>query len=386
MLLTSVSGFRVNKSEFTRMKKQTARQALMILTGILTMSCGRNADTATPQVKPLLEAVYASGYVVAQNQYQVFAQAEGYVAAKLAEDGALVKKGDPLYIIESDQQSARLKLAQENYAVAAEHYGQQSPVLQELAAQRASAKSRLAFDSLNATRYANLLKSNATTQVEYERMRLMYNNSRNDYEAAVKRYERTRDQLYLEWRNARSQLEIAGSERGRYILRSDLDGRVFRTMKDVGELVRRTEAVAIVGDENNFELQLSVDELDIQRIQVGQEVLAKIDAYPGQVYRARVSKIFPMVNAQQQSLRVDATLDEPLPQAYSGLALEANIIIRRATKAVVIPRQALLTGDSVWIQDDGGKRKVAVKKGIETLDEVEIQAGLDTNTVIYIRH
>ncbi len=42
--------------------------------------------------KPLTEAVYASGLVVAQDEYQVFAQVDGYLAEKMVSDGDAVKK------------------------------------------------------------------------------------------------------------------------------------------------------------------------------------------------------------------------------------------------------------------------------------------------------
>ena len=149
-------------------------------------------------------------------------------------------------------------------------------------------------------------------------------------------------------------------------------------MKEKGELVRRNEAVAVIGKGSMFYLQLSVDELDVQRVKVGQEVLVKIDAYPDKIFRARITAIFPMINKQQQSIRVDADLTEPLPGGFSGLALEANIIIRQKAKALVIPKTALLPGDSVQLKTEDGVKKVKVVKGLETLDEVEITDGLDS--------
>ena len=95
-----------------------------------------------------------------------------------------------------------------------------------------------------------------------------------------------KNQLYVELQNPKSQLQIAGDESGRYIVRSQIDGTVFKTMKEKGELVRRNEAVAMVGMDDAFYLQLNVDEVDVQRLKAGQEVLAKIDAYPGKVSRA----------------------------------------------------------------------------------------------------
>ena len=146
------------------------------------------------------------------------------------------------------------------------------------------------FDSLNYVRYSNLLNSNATTRSEYDRMKLLYDNSRNEYALQKSRYEKTKNQLYIELQNAKSQLQIASNESGRYTIRSQVDGKVFKTMKEKGELVRRNEAVAVIGKDSAFYLELSVDELDVQRVKAGQEVIVKIDAYPDKIFHARCNQ------------------------------------------------------------------------------------------------
>jgi HlyD family secretion protein len=350
---------------------------LSLLTIILS-SCKNSQEEIKPQVKPLMEAVYASGFVVAKDEYEVFSQAEGYLSEKLVMDGEEVKKGDPLFIIEADQQSSRYNLAKENYEMAIRNVGTDSPVLDELRASIETSKTKMQFDSLNFVRYTNLLKSNATTRSEFDRIKLLYDNSKNEYGLQKSRYKKIKDQLYIELQNAKSQLQIAGDESGRYTVRSQVDGMVFKTMKEKGELVRRNEAVAVVGKENVFYLQLSVDELDVQRVKLGQKVFVKIDAYPNKIFKASVSKVYPLINKQLQSIRVVADLDEPLPGGFSGLALEANIVVRQKENALVIPKTVLLPGDSINIKTDDGVKKVKVEIGIETMDEVEITSGLDS--------
>jgi HlyD family secretion protein len=350
----------------------------LFLLALTFAGCKRNHEIIKPQRKTLMEAIYASGFVVARDEYQVFAQAEGYLSAKLVNDGDIVRQGDPLFIIEADQQSARYRIARENYDMALANHGKSSPVLKELMAAVDVAKTKMEFDSLNFVRYTNLLRSNATTRADYDRMKLQFDNSKNEYILQKSRLGKTQNQLYIELQNAKSQLQIAGDESGRYTVRSQIAGRVFKTMKERGELVRRNEAVAIVGMDDAFYLQLNVDELDVQRLKLGQRVLAKIDAYPGKVFEGRVSKIYPMINKQQQSIRVDADLAAPLPGNFSGLALEANIVIQEKQDALVIPKAVLLPGDSLNIKTEDGIKKIKIIRGIETLDEVEIAEGLDS--------
>lgn len=351
---------------------------------LILLSCS-GTDPIRPVTKTLTEAVYASGYVVSQDEYEVLAQAEGYVVEKVVEDGESVKKGDPIYILESGQQSSRFALAQKNFAVASQNYGSSSPRLQEALALQRTSLTKLQYDSVNYIRFKNLLEQNATSKAEFDRMRLIYESSKNEYTLQLSRYRNIRDQLYLELQNAKSQLTVAGNESGKYIVRSDVDGIVFKTTKEKGELIRRSEPVAVVGSGKSYYLQLSIDELDINRIKKGQDVLVTVDAYSSQVFHATVNKIFPMVNQQQQSVRVDAVLRDSLPGSFSGLAVEANIIIQRKEKALVIPKTALVGSDSVTVIENGDEKIVRVTRGIQTLEEVEIIQGIDANTELSVK-
>jgi HlyD family secretion protein len=361
---------------------KTIVKMIALVTSIAFVACSRNAEETKPTYKPLIEAVYASGFVVSKDEYEVVSQTEGYLSRKLVEDGTEVKKGDPLFVIDKGQQDARYDIARETYRLAAINSEDDSPVLRELAAAMNNAKSKLEFDSINFVRYENLLKKNATSKSEFDRIRLQYENSANEFALQKSRYLQTKNQLQLELENAKNQLIIAGDETGRYTLKSDIAGIVYMTAKDEGELVKRNETLAVVGKKDGYYLELTVDELDIQRIKKGQEVLVKIDAYPNDVFHAVISQVYPLVDRKQQSVKVDAELRDSLPGAFSGLALEANIIVQKKERALVIPKTKLLPGDSVMIQTPDGDKKVKVTTGIETLDEIEIVKGIDADDLL----
>jgi HlyD family secretion protein len=352
------------------------------ITLALVQACSSGQNDKKPELKPLIEAVYASGYVISKDEYQVFAQAEGYVVDILAKEGTDVKKGDVIFVIESQQQTARYLIAREAYEMASTNYKQGSPVLSELEAAVASARTKVQYDSVNLARYTNLLKLNATTRADYDRFKLTYENSRNDLALQISRFEKGKNQVFLEFQNAENQWKISSEESGRYAIRSEVDGRVYKTLKEKGELVRRNEAVATIGSKDLFYMQLSVDEMDIRKVREGQQVWVKIDAFGDKVFQAVVSEVHPLVNSRDQSLRVDADFITALPRGFSGLAVEANIVIRKKDKALVIPKSILLPGDSVRVKTNEGDRKVKITKGIETLDEVEVLDGLTEQSVL----
>ena len=360
-----------------------AMRILACLAGLFLFGCSA-PEVQKPEVKPLIEAVYASGFVVAQNEYDVISQAEGYFAAALVEVGDKVKKGEPILTIEGRQESARLELATASLALARRNAGPDSPVLAELSAARATAASKKSFDSINHERYKSLASQNSTTRMELDRARLAADASANDYRAVSSRLEKAKEQVNLELQQALRQYEIASAESGRFVVRAEADGNLLSLTKEKGELVRRGEQIAVVGDNQHFELRFSVDEMDVRRVKPGQEVVVKIDAFGERVFNASVTKVHPYINTREQSLRVDAAFVEADTSLYSGLGAEANIIIRKKDAALVIPKGLLLPGDSVLVSVDGEQRSLKVTPGISTLDEIEILHGLDASSELVI--
>lgn len=352
---------------------------LAILLFLLMNACQSNGSYVQPETKPLIEAVYASGFLKTSDEYTVLAEGEGRVQEKLVSDGALVKKGEAIFILSADQPDARYQMARQNFELTKKNAAADSPILAELHFSLNSLATKKKFDSINFIRFQNLINQNATTRVEYDRAKLTYENSVNEYNAARNRFTKTKSDLTLALENARQQLLIAGDESGRQVVRSLMDGRLLSTKKEVGEVVRRGEQLALIGKADSYYLQLSVDEQDIRKLQVGQKVLFKADAFADTVFEGMVSKIYALVDTRQQSLRVDVSIPANFPSSFSGLAVEANIIIREKKDALVLPKN-IVQDDSVWIEREGERIKIPITRGIETMDEVEILSGLDSNS------
>ena len=350
----------------------------LVLLGLV--ACKKKEPTVQPTYKALTEAVYASGNLLPLQDYQIFAMADGYLSQRLVNEGDSVKVNQPLFRIESDVQNIRSQTSLQTYRLAQSNY---SPALAELEANLATALARMKNDSVNVVRYRNLMAQNATTRIDFDRAVLNYQASCNDYQALKKRYEKTRNQLQIDLENARSNYRINSQDQSNYVLKSRIDGMVYEVYKKEGEAVRRQEAIARIGDRKQVYLQLSVDELDINKIKVGQVALVKIDTYKDQVFKARITKIYPMLNPKDQTFRVDAEFTEAQsPNLYAGLTVEANIIIRQKNQALTIPKAYLIGNDSVRVKQDGETKTVRIRKGIENMEYVEVLNGLDTSAIL----
>jgi HlyD family secretion protein len=352
---------------------------LIFLVVIALTSC-KSEPTVTPQRKNVIETVYASGSIIPLNEYTSFALANGTVIDKRHTDGDVVTKGEILYIIQNESQSARYAAAQQAYTTAASNLAAQSPVLSELRLTVQSAATKFRNDSLQYVRYRNLLDSGIITRSQFDDVSANYTISRNQKHSAEERYASTVRELRLVASNAQSQLAAAKSDLDNYYIRAQESGVVYQLLKDVGEAVRAGEQVALLGEAANRVIKLAVDQQDIQRIRIGQQVVLKSDLSGNTIYEAKVSKLYPVMNPADQTYRVDAEFVGAPPSQFIYSSVEANIVIQKKSDALVIPRSMLLPGDSVIVQADGKEKRVAVKTGIVTLDDAEIVSGIDEHS------
>ena len=355
---------------------------LLLGGAICTTSCRQKEETASPAYKSLTEAVYASGNVFPKNEYKVVANADGYLQQQLVKEGDVVKGSQLLFSLESLSQDARAEADANIYRQSEANYSDNSPALAELEVALRNARTKLENDSVNYFRYKALYDQNATSKSDLERVELTYRTAKNDVAARQKAWSRTKNQLYVDLQNTRSNYRVNAREGDNYRIRSIESARVYEVYKKVGELVRKGEAIALLGNPNEVYLQLAVDETDFAKLKEGQELMIKMDAYGDKVFKAKVTKIYPKLNKVDQSFRVDADFVGDTPDAYYGLTVEANIIISQNPKALTIPKAYLVGNDSVWIEEGKEKKKIKVQKGAENFELVEIKDGLTEKSVL----
>lgn len=337
-------------------------------------------ETLTPESKTVREAVYASGFVEAKEQVELRAQADGILIRQEVQEGELVQAGQLLFSISGKALDSRLSAAQTAFEIARKNASDESPVIQEVKNALQISKEQYLNDSLKYRRFSRLLDQRATSQAQYEGVRTAFESSKLAWKRSQNQLASTLDQVKRELEAARRDLLSLSDELGFYQVKSDREGIFFQAEKEVGELVRPGEILGTMGSMEGFIGNLKIDEQDIGRIKLGQKVLFEMDAFPGQHFAGELIKIYAKVDPTDQMLRVDASIIDELPAKLTGLALEANILIREKEDALVIPGNILLPGDSVQVYESGEIRKVKVKPGIRTLSEVEILEGLDLNS------
>jgi HlyD family secretion protein len=357
------------------MKRLSLKFLLFVL---LFTSCKSKQEKVKPTAEKITESVYASGIIKSTHQYKVFSTVNGVIAAILVNEGDVVKRGDA--IIRLVNTSAQLNT--ENASLSADYAAANNNAekLNELQIATDLAKSKMDADALLQQRQQNLWKENIGTKNELEQRQLNYKSSVTAYHAAALRYTQLQKQISFQAKQSQNNLQIASSLKNDYTIKTDVDGKVYNISMKQGEMVNTLTPVAIIGDANNFMMELQVDEFDINRIKIGQKIILNMDSYKGQIFEAVVTKINPIMNDRSKSFTVEAVFVKQPATLYPNLTCEANIVIQQKQKAITIPRNYLLAGDSVWIE---AKKKRKVIVGLKDYQKVEIISGVTVNDFIY---
>ena len=366
------------KSQFLLISSVTAVLAMAVFS-----SCNKG-KTVKPQRKAITEAVYASGYIVPKNEYKVYALSDGYIIGKFKDDGDSVKKGESIYKVENTAFAARLNASHSSYDLAKKNTADNSPVLADLKNKIQTADAKMKNDSINYIRYKNMFAANAVTKNQLDQAELQFEVSSNDLKSAKEQYQRTKDQLAVDLQNAQSSLTSSGEDLANYAIASMMDGEVYETYKELGEAVRKNDQVALIGEKGRKILQLSVDQQDIEKIKLGLEIVVKMDITGSKVYKARISKIYPNMNQNDQSFKVEAEFEDDYQFNFVHASAEANIIIGFKENALLIPREAVRAEDMVEVKALGGNKKIKIEKGLETLEFVEVLSGVKEGDEIVI--
>lgn len=342
-------------------------------------ACGGKENTVKVTKRNLTEVVYASGNLYPVDEYKLISSVPGYIAEIFKNEGDTINTGDELILISTPNRSSESNAASIALKVALNNSSPNGPVLSQIKQRLLAAQKRASTDSLNLARYTRLAAVGAFAQADLDKAATQAESSMREALAIADQLEAQKVALEAELANARNRFNQAGNNLSDGLLRSKLDGTLYQLLKQTGDFVNINEPIALVGTSSNPVARLSIDESDYELIRLGQQVQIGIDAYPGKLFNATITKIYPVLNRTEQAFKVDASFTGESPALIYGLNLEANVIVRTGKDVLTIPRSALMAGDSVQVLKDGKKQKIKVKTGITDLVNIEITEGLSEN-------
>lgn len=282
---------------------------------------------ARPERGPAVEAVYATGAVEPTYWAKVSSTQVGRIADIAVKEGDRVKIGDILMRLDDREAKARL----------------------------AELEAKERFLAADLARMAQLAQRDFASQQQYQR-------TVSDHGAAVAGTAQARQRL--------SDLTLV----------APLDGEVLRLDGNVGEVLRSGDVVVWIGQREPMRIEAEVDEEDIPKVQRGQKVLVKADAWPGRVFTAQVTSLTPKGDPVSKNYRVRITLDPEQP-LHIGMTTEVNIVVRETKDALLVPFGAM-RGEAVFVVEGARVRRRPVKAGIIGTNKVEIVEGLKPEDLV----
>ncbi|MFN4813447.1 MAG: efflux RND transporter periplasmic adaptor subunit [Bacteroidota bacterium] len=346
---------------------------------ILTCACKGKVEKIKPVESAITESVYASGLVKSKNQYQVFASVSGILSDILVEEGDTVNVGDKLFLLVNEAQ----KLNRENASLNAQFAELKANTgkIKEAELLLEVANTKMKNDSLLYFRQKNLWEQQIGSKVELEQRSLSYLNAKAAYYSAKVKYDDLLRQLKLNASLSQRNFAISDQQENDFAIKSRIHGIVYGINKNKGEIVTPQTPLAVIGDAQNFILEMQVDENDILKISKGQQVIVLLDSYKGKTFEALVTKIKPIMNERNKTFLVEASFVQPPALLYPNTTFEANILLMHKDKTLLIPRNCVIN-DSLVIKANGDTIKV--KTGLKDYQKIEILGGLHVNDELLI--
>jgi len=146
-----------------------------------------------------------------------------------------------------------------------------------------------------------------------------------------------------------------------YTIKSPIGGTVIFKETKAGDKLDNTNSstvMAIVADMSIIKFDIAVDELDISKIKLGQEVSVTADALEGRVYSGYIDYISIVGSTANGVTTYPVTVIVNEPEGLiPGMNVEAEIVVQSSKDTLMIPATALNRGNTVWVKEDSESAK-----------------------------
>ena len=170
-----------------------------------------------------------------------------------------------------------------------------------------------------------------------------------------------------------------------YEVKSDVKGVVSRILQNPGAMVGPGTPLMTLVDIDVVKAVAAVDELKIRFVRMGQPVKVRFQAYPGEVFNARVTNVSPVANPVSRTIEVEVTIPNPSHRVKPGMYAEAEFEQGQHSGRVLPIVAVVDRAGRKYVFTVAGDRAVLkeVATGAVAGDMIEITAGLDgTETVV----
>jgi cobalt-zinc-cadmium efflux system membrane fusion protein len=299
----------------------------------------------------------------------------GRVTRLIAKIGDVVKRGDPLFEIDSPE----VVLPQNDFIAA-------------IAAQN-KAKAQLNLATIVEKRQRDLYEGRAVPLKEFQQAQADLTAAQNDMRAADTAVDAARNRLVI---LGLTEEQIVALQKKREIKRATpvyapIDGTVIARKVGPGQYVRSdsTEALYTIANLSTMWLKALIPESDISSIKIGQDAEVTITALPGRIFAARITAIEASADLATRRTIVRSEIANPDGVLKSEMFASFTIFTGEDERSPAVPSSALIReGEKVgvWVEVEPLVFKHRpVEIGIEQSGMVQIRSGLKLGEKIVAR-
>ena len=192
-------------------------------------------------------------------------------------------------------------------------------------------------------------------------------------------------------RNAELSMKNMEDTMANYTITSPIKGTIVQKNYKQGDSLSTGKEMCIIYDLSYLEMVISVDELNISALEVGQPVVITADAVNGQSYEGKVTRVSVAGNTSGGTTTYPVTIRIDQTEGLRpGMNANAEIVTAKSSQTLTVPNAAIVRGNYVLVTTDSpsaanadesmtapeGYVYVPVKTGVSSDDYTEILSGL----------
>ncbi len=344
----------------TAMSKRNLMLVFIAAACVLALGAGWWFTRATAvsgvevRAAPLVRTLQFSARVSALSRVDVGSTITGRVLQVLVKEGDVVKKGDALLMLETEELKAAVLQAQANEQLAAAKLtglrstgrsAVQSTVTQAesvlIAAQAELQRTQklVAQGFLSPARLDEVLRAVAVAQAQVTGAQAQKSANADQGTDIV--------QAQAQLVSAKSATTAAKARLAQAAISAPANAKVIDRLVEPGQIVQAGRALLSLTTQSAPLLTALVDERYLEQLQLGQSATVLADAYPGQRFTAKVEAISPLVDAQRGAIEVKFAVTGTAPTFLrEDMTLSVEVETAKRDRALVLPVNALRTNDA----------------------------------------
>lgn len=325
------------------------------------------------------QTVRVQGSLLAFENAIIGSKLAGRVESVEVDLGSIVKRGQPLVVLDRSELDLRVRLARSQLqqacaAIDLAPDGDETKVNLENAAPVMLERALLDEAQTALERNKPLVASRAITSAQFDTLVAALRAAQARYNSALNA---VREQIALIGVR-RTELAIAEQQLTDAHILAPFDGVVDERRIAPGEYVQVGQAVVTLIRSDRLRFTAGVPESKAGQVRLGQPVLLEVTGVPDPP-TAVISRVSPIVMQSSRSVRIEADVPNESAKLQAGLFAEADVVVDATAKALALPASAVsqFAGvQKVWQVVDGESHQVTVRTGREDQGRIEILSGL----------